>query len=175
MEKWLESERLYEGRIVSLRVGDVRMDDGSVAYREVVEHPGGVGIVPFYDNRIILIRQFRIAINEYVLEIPAGKLEGDEEPSERARRELEEETGYRARTMVSGGDYYASVGYTSEHYHVFLAFDLEHVGQALEEDERIEVVEIPIAEAREALQHNRYKDAKTVVGLLALFSHLDRL
>ena len=110
MESWVQDETVYEGRVVSLRVGEARLDDGTIVPREVVEHPGGVGVVPVLDDAVVLIRQYRIAIGRDVLEIPAGKLEGDEEPESCGRRELEEETGYRAGRMVAVGSYYASGG-----------------------------------------------------------------
>ena len=174
MESWVQDETVYEGRVVSLRVGEARLEDGTVVPREVVEHPGGVGVVPVLDDAVVLIRQYRIAIGRDVLEIPAGKLEGDEDPESCGRRELEEETGYRAGRMVAVGSYYASVGYSSEEYYLYLAFDLERVGQNLEHDERIETVEIPLDEAARRVADNELKDAKTVVALQALFDYLRR-
>lgn len=172
MEQWIESRRLYEGKVVSLRVGDVRMDDGTVAFREVVEHPGGVAVVPVLDDSVILIRQYRIAIERDILELPAGKLEGPEDPEQRGRAELEEETGYRARRMVPAGEIYASVGYTSELIHLYFAFDLHETEQNLEQDESIEVVEIPLGEIEGMIARNELKDAKTIVGLQALLAYL---
>ena len=172
METWVDRKRVFEGRIISVSAGQARMNDGTVAVREVVEHPGGVAVVPLLDESVILIRQYRIAIGREILEIPAGKLEGNEDPEHRGRRELEEETGYRAGRMVSIGSVYASVGYTSEEIHLFLALDLEKVGQDLESDECIEVVPVPIAQIEQRLAANDLKDAKTVVGLYALLRYL---
>jgi len=173
METWLSSKQLYSGKIVGLRVGEVRLADGTVAPREVVEHPGGVGIVPVVDGSVVLIRQYRIAIGSYILEIPAGKLEKGPPPQEQARRELEEETGYRASRLVSLGSIFASVGYTSEEIHMFLAFDLEQVGAKPDHDERIETVLIPISELEQRLARNEFQDAKTIVGLTMLLRHLN--
>lgn len=172
METWIQSKLIYEGRVVSLRTGDVRMDDGTVAFREVVEHPGGVAVVPVIGDSIVLIRQFRIAIGHDILELPAGKLEGVEDPEERGRQELEEETGYRAGRMVNAGSIFASVGYTTEEIRLFYAFDLEKVGQNLEADECLEVVTIPLSEAERMIASNEMKDAKTIVGILSLLRHL---
>jgi ADP-ribose pyrophosphatase len=122
---------------------------------------------------VALIRQYRIAVNATVLEIPAGKLEPGDEPTERARLELLEETGYKARCLVPVGLIYASVGYTSERIHLFLAFDLEHVGQELEFDERIETVELALEDLRGRLRANEIEDAKTAVALQRLFDYLD--
>lgn len=172
LETWIQSKLIYEGRVVSLRTGDVRMDDGTVAFREVVEHPGGVAVVPVIGNSVVLIRQFRIAIGRDVIELPAGKLEGVENPEERGRRELEEETGYRAGRMVNAGSVFASVGYTTEEIRLFFAFDLEKVGQNLEADECVEVVTIPLTEAECMIASNELKDAKTIVGILSLLRYL---
>jgi len=172
METWQHSKRVYEGRIVSLRVGEVELDDGATAFREVVEHPGGVAVIPVYEGDVVLIRQFRIAIGKDVIEIPAGKIEGDEEPEQRGRRELEEETGFRASRLVSAGITYASVGYTSEKIHLFFAFGLQETQQNLEEDERIEPVQVPLAELAERLARNEFEDAKTEVGLRRLLTYL---
>jgi ADP-ribose pyrophosphatase len=174
MENWTQSELIYEGRIFKVRAGEARLADGVVAPREMVEHPGGVGIVPCLGDRVALIRQYRIAVEETVLEIPAGKLEGCEDPATRARKELAEETGYKAGVLVPAGSIFASVGYTSERIHLFLAFDLEEVGQALEFDERIEPVELPVEGLRRQLARGEIQDAKTAVGLQRLFDYLDR-
>ena len=174
METWIASERIYSGKVVSLRVGDVRMDDGTVAFREVVEHPGGVAVVPVLGDSVVLIRQYRIAVGRDIIEIPAGKLEGDEDPEHRGRCELEEETGYRAGRMVPAGAIYASVGYTSEEIRMYLAFDLEKVGQNLEADECIETVEVPLSEIESRMANSELKDAKTIVGLHLLLDYLRR-
>ena len=174
MEKWTKSERPFKGRIFSLRVGQIEMSNGTIAQREVVEHPGGVCVVPVLGDSIVMIRQYRIAVGEYVLELPAGKLEGDEDPEYRGKCELEEETGYRAEKMVNVGTIYASAGYTSEEIHVYLAFDLEEVGQNLEFDEDIEIVIIPIQKIRQMLIDHEIPDAKTIVGLNRLLIFLDK-
>ena len=171
MEEWIDSKRVYEGKVVSVRVGNVLMGERIVAFREVVEHPGGVAIVPMLKDKVVLIRQFRVAVGRNVIEVPAGKLEGAENPLERARCELEEETGYQAGRLIPVGSVFASVGYSSEEIRLFLAFDLKHVGQKLEHDEQIEIVEIPVAEIQRRLDTNGFKDAKTVVGLQALLSY----
>ncbi len=124
-EVWVRRERHYTGQIINLDVGDVELEDGTVAFREMVLHPGGTGVIPLHGDRVILARQYRIAIGREILEIPAGKLEGEEDPAERARHELEEETGYRAGQLISAGSVFARVGYTSGGRHLLLALDLE--------------------------------------------------
>jgi len=172
MEIWKDNEVLYDGKVVRLRVGDVVLDHGGLARREVVEHPGGVCVVPFTGHSVILVRQFRIALEKDVIEAPAGKLEGDEDPAYRGACELEEETGYRAGRLVPVGSVYSSVGFCNEEIHVFLGLDLEKTAQRLDEDERIELVEVPLDDVRRGLREHRFDDGKTVVGLYALLDHL---
>ena len=172
MEKWKNSDTVYDGTVFRVKTGTVTLDDGTIAQREVVEHPGGVGVVPFDGTHVILVRQYRIAIGQEILEIPAGKKEGEEDPAACGMRELIEETGYRAETMVSAGSVFATVGYCSEKIHLYLAFDLTHVGQNLDEEERIELVKMTLDDVRAGLKEHRFEDAKTVVALHALLQHL---
>lgn len=172
MEQWKSTDTVYDGTVFRVKTGTVTLDDGTTAQREIVEHPGGVGVVPFDGTHVILVRQYRIATGKNILEIPAGKREGDEDPAACGMRELIEETGFRADKMVSAGAVYATVGYCSEKIHLYLAFDLTHVGQNLDEEERIELVKMPLEEVRQGLKEHRFDDAKTVVGLHALLQHL---
>lgn len=174
METWSDSRIVYDGRVVRLRVGDVTLDNGDLAFREVVEHPGGVCILPFTGHSVILVRQYRIAVGEYVLEAPAGKLEGEEDPEERARLELEEETGCRAGRVVPLGFAYASIGYCNERIHLYLAFDLDRTERRPDPEERIEVVEVPLEQVREMLAAHAVQDGKTIILLYALLQHLER-
>ncbi|HNR29467.1 MAG TPA: CPBP family glutamic-type intramembrane protease [Candidatus Hydrogenedentes bacterium] len=174
MEHWAENRVVYDGRVVRLRVGDVTLDNGDRALREVVEHPGGVCILPFTGHSVVLVRQYRIAVEKYVLEAPAGKLEGEEDPETRARLELEEETGLRAGCLVPVSFAYASVGYCNERIHLYLALDLEKTACRPDPDERIELVEVPLDEAREMLAAHAVHDGKTIILLYALLQYLDR-
>jgi len=121
---------------------------------------------------VILVRQFRIAVGHEVLEIPAGRLEGDEDPEHRGRRELEEEIGYRARRMVLVASCYCSPGFTNERDYIYLAFDLTKTEQNLEFDERIELVRVPLDEIEPRLGRLEFDDAKTIVGLRELQAYL---
>lgn len=173
MEHWQNDRLIYEGAVFNVRTGNVVLEDGTPAQREVIDHPGGVGVVPFTGTHVILVRQYRIAIGQSILEIPAGKREGEEDPLVCGRRELIEETGYEAGQIVDAGSYFATVGYCSEKFHLYLALDLKHVGQNLDHEERIELVEVPLEEVRQGLKEHRFEDAKTVVALHALLLHLD--
>ncbi len=171
METWVRRETMYQGKLVTLCRGSVRLDDGRQALREVVEHPGGVAIVPFSGDTVVFVRQFRVAVGKDMLEVPAGKLEGNEEPEHRARAELEEETGYRAGRLVPAGHFYPSPGFLTEKLHVYLALDLERTAQRLEWDEAIEVVELSIEDVRRRLAAHIFDDAKTIIGLHALLAY----
>jgi len=173
MEQWIENQVIYDGAVFRVRTGEVALEDGTRARREVIEHPGGVAVLPFTGESVILVRQYRIAIGKAILEIPAGKREGDEDPALCGMRELIEETGYRAGRLLDAGAVYATVGYCSEKIHLYLALDLEHVGQNLDVEERIELVTLPLAEVRQGLKGHRFEDAKTVVGLHALLQYLE--
>lgn len=172
METWVESERRYTGSVISLRVGTVRLDDGSLAEREMVEHPGGVAIVSVKGDRVLLIKQFRIAVGREVVELPAGRVEDGESPEYCARRELEEELGYRAGGLLHLASYYASVGFTDERMDIFLALDLEETEKKPEWDERIEAIEIPLDEVETRLESGEFDDSKTIIGLYRLLSYL---
>jgi len=172
METWVSKQKRFEGQIFSVSVGEARLDDGTLVSREMVAHHGGVAVVPVLGDAVILIRQFRIAININILEIPAGRLKGDEDPAVRARIELEEEVGYRAGQLELAHTYFSSAGFTNERMRIFLAFDLEQTTQKLEFDERIEIVHIPINDIAGMLAAGEIEDAKTIIGLRALLARL---
>lgn len=172
-ESWSQNEYLYRGRIVSLLTGEARLEDGSIVRREVVEHTGGVAIVPVLNNNsVILIRQFRISIGRELLELPGGRLEPGESPEGRARVELEEETGYRASSITSVTSYYPCPGFSNLRVSVFLAFDLERTERNLEWDEKIELVVLPFEEVRRRLLAGEFEDGNTIIGLFGLFAYL---
>lgn len=164
-ETWIETKTVYAGRILTLKTGTVRLDDGLVAEREIVEHPGGVGVLPVFDDRAVLVRQYRIAVNDYVLEIPAGRLEPNDSPESRARAELIEEAGYRAGRLEKIAACYCSPGFTNELDHLFLAYDLEKVEARPEVEERIEPIEVTAERAAVMLERLEIRDAKTVIAL----------
>lgn len=173
METWIDSNIAFSGKIFTVRTGTVRLDDGRTAQRDVVENPGGVGIVPVLNDEVILVRQFRIAINREIVEIPAGRLEEGETPESCAGRELQEEIGYRAGKLILASSYYSSAGFSNERMYLFLGLDLDEVALRPEWDERIQIVRIPIAEIEPKLRSGEFEDAKTIIGLYALLSYLE--
>lgn len=172
MERWIDRERAFTGKFFNVECGTVRLDDGREATRDVVWHPGGVAVIPYHEGKVILVRQYRIAVESYVLEAPAGKLEGDEDPEERGRLELEEEAGFRAGRMISAGSFFPSPGFLTERLYIYLGLDLEPVPVRPEWDEEIEIVPVPLDEARRMAEANEFQDAKTIIGLQVLFRQL---
>jgi len=174
MEIWNERIKVFEGNVFDVETGTVTIRNGQEARRDLIVHPGAVGVVPYTGDAVIFVKQFRIAVGEYMLEIPAGKLEGQEDPSERARIELIEEAGYTIGTIIPKGFIYPSLAFLTEKIYLFLAFDLEETQAQPEWDEDIEVVKMPIAEVREKLATGYFTDVKTIAGLLALVNYLDK-
>ena len=168
----IASEEIWQGHIGGVRVDTFRYDDGEEATREIVTHPGAVTILPFDGERIWLVRQPREPVGEQsLLELPAGKIDVEgEELEQTARRELAEEIGKGARRWTHLVSFYNSPGLLSEVNHLFLAEDLyEEQGEA-EEEERIEIVALPVDELDDTIAE--LKDAKTLIGLLWFRAYL---
>ncbi len=164
-QKQLSSELLYQGRVVSLHRDQVAMPDGQVVERVVVEHHGAVGVVPVTeDGDVVLVRQWRYPTGGALLEIPAGGLEPGEDPEAAAIRELQEEIGYRPGKLVKIGEFFTAPGFCSELLHLYLATDLTPSRLPGDDDEDIEVVQIPLTEVMACPEAIR--DGKTLVGLL---------
>ena len=166
-EKKLESEQLYNGKIVKLFRDSVELPNGKTAFREVVRHPGGVIILPIDDARnVYMVRQFRYAYDRAILEIPAGKLEYGEEPLSAAQRELEEEIGAVAGQWTHLGDIWPTPGFCDEVQHLYLARELTFGETHPDEDEFLEQVRMPFGEAVAMAADGRLQDSKSVVALL---------
>jgi 8-oxo-dGTP pyrophosphatase MutT (NUDIX family) len=164
----IASEEVYEGQIFSVRKDRFRFDDGDEVEREIVSHPGAVGVVAHDGERIYLVRQPREAVDEQaVLEIPAGKLEQGEDPLETGKRELAEEIGKGAREWRHLKSYWSSVGFTDEEVHIYLATDLYDDDSAeATEEERIEIEAVPLDRLDDVIAECR--DVKSLLGLLWL-------
>jgi ADP-ribose pyrophosphatase len=166
---------VYAGRVVTLRLESVPIGEGRVAQREIVEHAAGAAIVALDDDdQVLLVRQHRPAVAALVLELPAGLVDAGETPLECARRELAEETGYTADHVDPLAQFYTSPGFCTEVLHVFAARGLRPVEVARDEEEEIELVRLPLAEAIERVLHGEMSDAKTITGLLAFASAAER-
>jgi 8-oxo-dGTP pyrophosphatase MutT (NUDIX family) len=161
----VESEEVWSGRIASVRNDRFRHADGEVVDREVVGHPGAVAVVAHDGEHLWLVRQPREAVDEYVLELPAGKLDEEgEDVLSTAKRELAEEVGKAAKTWQRLTTFYASPGFSDEQIHVYLATDLYEEQAETHEIERIEIVKVPFHELDDVIRANC--DSKTLVGLL---------
>ena len=167
IETTVSSDVAYEGKVFQVVVKDVELFDGSHSRREVVLHNGGAAIVAMdQDGQVYLVRQFRSPYEEVIYEIPAGKLEKNEDPKLAAIRELKEETGMEAGSVVSLGKMYATPGYCSEIIYLYLATDLK-MGEGNPDDgEFLQVMKMPLQQALEMIDRNEIFDAKTMVGLL---------
>ncbi len=165
-EELVSSRRVYEGRIVSLRVDTVQLPSGRVTTREIVEHGGSVAIVALNDeDSVLLVNQFRASVGRALLEIPAGTLEAGEDAEACALRELQEETGYVAGNIEELHVFYTSPGFCNERIWLYLATSLKEGPQHMESDEGIEVVKLPLNTALEMIGSGEICDGKTILGL----------
>ncbi len=166
-EKTLSVENIYDGKIIKVRRERVELPDGRTSMRELIGHPGGVGVIAVDENRkVFMVSQYRIAARSMMTEIPAGKLEYGENPLECGKRELIEETGYKANEFTHLGEYYATPGYCEEKLNIYLARDLEFVGQNLDEGEFLNVSKYDLDELYQMVMDNKIHDAKTAVAIL---------
>ncbi len=167
-ERLIGSRRVFEGRLISVRVDEVELADGTRTTREVVSHPGAVAVVPMLeDGRVVMIRQYRHAAGRVLWELPAGTLEEGEGPEECARRELAEEVGYEAGKLRLLFSTYLSPGYSSELIHVFVASELRETPARAESEERIETVRLSLEEAMAMIERGEVQNAAAICGLLA--------
>ena len=166
-EKKVRRINRYEGIIVKVSVDKALRPDGRDCLREVVEHPGGVCILPVDGNNVAYcVRQFRYPIGEHLLEAPAGKLEAGEDPLKCAVRELSEETGFTAGRIVPLGYYYTSPGFSTECLHLYLALDLQR-GEAHPDDgEFLELETYPLEELTAMVERGEICDGKTAIAVL---------
>ena len=166
-EKTLRVREIYDGRIIRVHCDDVLLADGTETKREIVEHHGGVCVLPLEDDGTVwCVRQYRYAYGTSLLECPAGKLEPGEEPLDCAMRELSEETGCTAERYVYLGCLYPSPGYCSEHLYLYLATGLRRGEMHLDRGEFLDVERYPLDELLERVMSNELHDAKTVAVIL---------
>ena len=171
-EKTLSSRRIYEGKIIQVRLDKVCLPDGSESYREIVEHGGAVAIVPLEGEQVYFVRQYRKPVEKILLEIPAGRLEPGENPEECARRELAEEIGFWPRRLQQLAFFYSSPGFTNEILYLYLAQELEEQQAEKDAGEFLEIVKIPFSEALKKISSGEIIDGKTMAGLLMTARHL---
>ncbi|MFD2704353.1 NUDIX hydrolase [Salibacterium lacus] len=165
-EKTLHKESIYNGKIIDVCVHEVQLPDGRTGKREVVNHPGAVAVIARTpSDKIILVRQYRKALEKELFEIPAGKLEPGEDPEMSASRELEEETGYRAQGLKKTASFYTSPGFADEIIHLYEAEQVTRGQTSTDEDEFVELVEVSLEEAQELIREEKIHDAKTMYAV----------
>ena len=166
-ERRISGETIFQGKIVTLKVDQVELVNGAIARREVVEHPGGVAILPlFEDGTVALVRQYRYPFGAVVTELPAGKLEAGEPHRPAALRELEEEVGVTCGSLRYLGCLYVSPGFSTEVLHMYLAQDLRETACRPDEDEFLEVERVPFSQLARQVLEGEIRDAKTVALVL---------
>lgn len=167
-EKTLKSEEIFPGKIISLHLQEVELPNGKTSKREIIKHPGAVAILAVTpENKIIMVEQYRKALERTIVEIPAGKLEKGEEPASCARRELEEETGYVCESLELLTSFFTSPGFADEIVHVYLAKGLtkKEDSAALDEDEFVNLEELTLEEALQYVKEQKIYDAKTIYAV----------
>ncbi len=167
-EKTITSQSIFKGKIISLQVDEVELPDGNTSKREIIKHPGAVAVIAVTDEgKIIMVEQYRKAMERSLVEIPAGKLEPGEDPAHSAARELEEETGYGCAEMEHLTSFYTSPGFADEIVHMYVAHGLRKIEQpaGTDDDEFVELMELTLEEAVQYELEGKIKDAKTAYAV----------
>ena len=165
-EVCVNEHRVFDGRILNLRCDEVRTPSGRIATREVVEHKAAVGMLAVTDHKsVLLVRQFRYAVHEATLEVCAGLIEPGEDPAQSAEREMQEELNVKAKSLYKIGDFYASPGFCTEMFTLFLAEGLERSSLPQDEDENVSVVEVKFADIPVMIREGKIRDSKTFAAL----------
>ncbi|PCF50449.1 NUDIX hydrolase [Staphylococcus delphini] len=171
-EKTISKESIYKGKIIEVEKHKVSLPNNETAYREVVKHNGAVAICALTpDQQVILVKQYRKALEQELLEIPAGKLEPGEDRESAAMRELEEETGYKAKKLTLIGEVYGTPGFSNEKISVYFADNLVEGEVNLDEDEFVEKVLYSLEDVKKAIEARTIKDAKTFIAFQHLLLH----
>ena len=162
----VKENRIFDGKILNVRRDDVRTPSGRIASREVVEHKPAVGMLAVTDDKtVLLVRQYRYAVHEETLEICAGLIEKGEDPAQAAEREMQEELNVKAKNLYRIGEFYASPGFCTELFTLFLAEGLEKSSLPQDEDENVSVLEVPLKEIPFMIKEGKIRDSKTFAAL----------
>lgn len=166
-EHLITSSTVFRGALLHVCRDEVRLPDGATAVREYIRHPGAVMMVPLLDDgRVVLVRQFRYPLGRHFIEVPAGKIDAGESPLDTARRELREECGYTAARWEHLRTIHPCIGYSDERIELYLARGLEHVGHAPDDEEFLEVLTVPLAQALAWVRDGTITEVKAVIGLM---------
>jgi len=165
-EHCIDSETMAQGDMLMVKRDSVRLPDGNISYREYVMHPGAVVIVPLLPNgNVVLERQFRYPLHQVFIELPAGKIDPDEDVLKTGQRELLEETGYTAQHWVKLGIQHPCIGYSNEVIHIYLAENLTAGEHQRDDDEMLEVFDLKMEDCLAMIQRGEITDSKTIVAL----------
>ncbi|MHA6251039.1 NUDIX hydrolase [Oceanobacillus sp. CAU 1775] len=170
-ERTTHTEQIFDGKIISLQVDEVELPNGEKSQREIVKHPGAVAVIPITeDNKIVFVKQYRKPLEKTLIEIPAGKLDNNEQPLAAAIRELEEETGYTTKELSFVTSFYTSPGFANELMYIYITNTLEKLEEPIpgDDDEFIEILELTLDEAKELVEQEKIHDAKTNYAILYL-------
>src|SRR5690606_22968799 len=156
---------IYDGKIITLQVDEVRLPNGETAKREIVKHPGAVAVIALREDRMIVVEQYRKPLEKSQVEIPAGKLDPGEEPLAAAKRELEEETGFTCDVLRHVNSFFTSPGFANEELHLYMADNLKPGKINPDEDEFLECFSVTLEEAKQLIAEGRISDAKTIIAV----------
>ena len=166
-EDKITSTQIFSGKLIDLYLDNVRLPNGKKSTREWIDHPGAVCLVPILDNGdILLIRQFRYGPRGEFIEIPAGKIDKNEDPLKCGLRELEEETGYKSNKLTFLTNIHPAIGFSNEKMWMYLAEELELSKKKLDEDEFLELLPTPLNQAIEWVFSGKITDVKTIIGIM---------
>ena len=169
-EKTIKSEQVYKGRVISLKRDTVLCPNGEESIREIITHRGGVAILVKIDDKFIIEKQYRYALDKEIYELPAGKLEADEEPLEAAKRECLEETGYRPLEMIHLGDMSPTCGYSTEIIHFYYCPKSIKEERHLDSDEVIDLIYLSMEEIENMIKEDKIVDSK-ILAVLTLYKN----
>ncbi len=166
-EPTVSTEPIFQGKIISLQVDTIELLDGRTATREIVRHPGAAAVIALLDGKLLVVDQYRKPLEKTQIEIPAGKLDGNEDPMEAAARELEEETGYRTDSLKLVSAFYTSPGFADEKLYLYFTDQLKPGRVNPDEDEDLVIKAITLDEAEAYMAEGRISDAKTIMAIYA--------
>lgn len=166
-EETIHTEPIFQGKVITLQVDTVALQGGKQAAREIVRHPGASAVMGLVDGKLLVVDQYRKPMDKFQIEIPAGKLDAGEDPMTAAARELEEETGYKAKELKLVSAFYTSPGFADEKLYLYFADQLEAGEQRPDEDEDLRVEAITMEQADAYIAEGRISDAKTILAVYA--------
>lgn len=167
VERKLTSQKVFSGRLLHVYFDEVELPDGAISTREWIKHPGASAVVPIFENGdVMMIKQFRYPMSQIFYEVPAGKIDPDEEAGTTARRELEEEAGLTCQQFQYIGHYYPGIGYSDEIIHLYVAWDIASFKQKTDDDEFVINERLPFKEAVNMVHKGEISDGKTMVAIL---------